>query len=171
MSRLASLSSNAIQAMTAPESGESLITLLTLTGGGLAETIYLSDGYTGRLSSTVNDIVYGVESRGRDYIFIPMQLTLPTEEPDGTPRFNITFNDVTRYLIPYFRQLTSSLKVKLELILSSTPDVVEAEFPDFSLSGFTYNADTISAELTVESLAQEPFPAHTMTPSYFPGLF
>jgi hypothetical protein len=74
-------------------------------------------------------------------------------------------------LIPHFRQLTSSLKVKLELILSSTPDTVEAEFPDFSLSGFTYNADTISAELTVESLAQEPFPAHTMTPSYFPGLF
>lgn len=171
MSRLASLSTAAIQAMLAPETGVSLITLLTLTGGGLSETLYLADSYTQRLSSTTDDVIYGVESRGRDYVFIPMQLTLPTEDPDGAPRFNIVFNDVTKLLIPHFRTLQSSLKVKLELVLSSTPDTVEAEFPDFSLSGFTYNADTISAELTVESLANEPFPAHTMTPSYFPGLF
>lgn len=175
MSRLSSLSANAIQAMLAPETGNTLITLLTLTGlkdeNGDPTTLYLADGYTKTLSTTTDDIIYGVTSRTRDYIFLPMQLTLPTEEPDGAPRFNITFNDVTRYLIPYMRRLESSLKVKLELVLNSTPDTVEAEFPDFSMSGFSYNADTISAELTVESLANEPFPAHTMTPSYFPGLF
>ena len=44
-------------------------------------------------------------------------------------------------------------------------------FPNFLVGGIQYNADSIIATLTVASLVNEPFPAHTFTPSYFPGLF
>jgi hypothetical protein len=39
------------------------------------------------------------------------------------------------------------------------------------MGAVNYNKDQITAELVVQSLAAEPFPAHTFTPSYFPGLF
>jgi hypothetical protein len=66
---------------------------------------------------------------------------------------------------------TTALNVSIELVLTRTPDVLEISFPGFLMSGITYNANSIVADLNVESLAIEPFPAHTFTPSYFPGLY
>jgi hypothetical protein len=61
--------------------------------------------------------------------------------------------------------------VDIELVLASSPDVVEVSFPGFLMSGISYNANQVTAELSVETLTLEPFPANTFTPSYFPGLF
>lgn len=173
MSRLASLSPAALRAMFSPDADDTLITLLTISGAGITTPIRIADGYTGRLAglTTDDEVIYGVPSRGNDYIFLPFSITLPTEEQASAPRCNITINDVTRYLIPTIRTISSSPTVTMELVLSSSPNTVEASFPGFKMAGISYNANTITAELTVESLAAEPFPAHTFTPSYFPGLF
>lgn len=170
MSRLASLSPEALKAMFSPDADSTLITLLTISGTGVT-TQRLADGYTQRISETADEVLYGVQSRGSNFIFLPFEITLPAEEQDGVPRIQVTFHDVTRQLIPIIRQINAALDVKIELVLSKTPDVVEVEFPGFLLSGTSYNQNTITAELTVESLVSEPFPAHTFTPSYFPGLF
>lgn len=169
MSRLASLSPAALRAMFSQESDDTLITLVTITSG--ATTIRLADNYTGRLSETADDIVYGVTSRGNQYIFLPLRISLPTEDQSSAPRVSITINDVTRYLTPIIRGIVGAPSVTLELVLASTPDTVEATFPGFLMSSITYNQDSVSAELSVESLTAEPFPAHTITPSYFPGIF
>lgn len=171
MSRLSTLSPAALKAMFSPDADDTLITLLTITGTGIATPIRLADGYTGRISETADDVVYGVTSRSNNYIFLPLTITLPTEEQAAAPRCNITINDVTRYLIPSIRSISTAPNVLLELVLSSSPDTVEASFPGFKMAGISYNANTITAELTVESLAVEPFPQHTFTPAYFPGLF
>lgn len=173
MSRLGSLSPAALQAMFSPDSSETLAVLITITGTGLATPIRLADNYTQRILSLTTDdeVVYGVVSRGQNYVFIPFQITLPTEETEAAPRCQITINDVTRYLIPVIRQATTALSVNIELVLTSTPDVLEASFGGFLMSGVSYNANTVTADLNVESLAIEPFPAHTFTPSYFPGLY
>ena len=171
MSRLTSLSPAALAAMFSTDSDSTLIALLTITGSGIAQPVRLADNYTKRLSATAEDVIYGVTSRSNDYMFLPFTLTLPTEESDAAPRCQITMQDVTRYLTPVIRELTSAPSVMIELVLSTSPDTVEASFPGFLMSSISYNANTISGELTVESLAVEPFPAHTFTPSYFPGLF
>lgn len=118
-----------------------------------------------------DNAVYGVVSSTVPYLFLPFNLTLPTEEQSAAPRCSITMNDVTKLILPAMREITTAPTVSIVLVLSATPSVVEATFPGFKMSGITYNANTISGELTVESLAVEPFPAHTFTPSYFPGLF
>lgn len=169
MSRLATLSPAALKALFSPEAEDDLIALLTIEGG--AETIRLANGYTTRLSETDEDILYGVMSRGDAYIFIPFGLTLPQEDPTSAPRCQITIQDVTRRLTPIIRTITTALDVTLELVLTATPDVVEVSFPGLLMAGVKYNANTISAELTVDSMATEPFPAGNFTPSYFPGLF
>lgn len=171
MSRLSTLSPAALRAMFAPESDDNLIVLLTITGEGVDTPIRLADGYTQRLSETADDILYGVRSRGLDFVFLPLSVTLPTEEQAAVPRCQVAIHDVTRIIMPAVRAISTAPKVTMELVLSSTPDAVEAEFANFLMSSISYTADSITAELTVESLAVEPFPAHTFTPNYFPGLF
>lgn len=171
MSRLGSLSANAIQAMFAQETSETLVCLLTITGEGITNPIRLADNYTGRLSETDDDVIYGLTSNGENYIFMPFNITLPTEEQSATPRCQLIINDVTRYLIPTIRTITSPPNVQIDLVLKSSLNQVEITFGGFILSNITYNANTITCDLTVESLAIEPFPSHTFTPSSFPGMF
>jgi hypothetical protein len=162
------MSPEALKAVFSPDSDSSLIVLLTLYG---EETIRLADGYTQRISENADEVMYGVVSRGQNYIFLPMNVTLPTEDQESVPRMRIEMHDVTRQLIPVVRTLGEAISVKMEIVLSKTPDVVEASFDGLLMAGVTYNANTITADLTVESLSTEPFPAHSFTPSYFPGLF
>ena len=170
MSRISSLSPAALKAMFSPESDDDLITLLTLSGSGMS-TQRVANGYTQRLSETADEVHYGVLSRGRQFTFIPFDISLPTEEVTAAPRCQITIHDVTYLLIPALRTITQAPSVTIELVLASSPDLVEVSFPGFLLGAIQYNAETITGELTVANLAQEPFPAHTFNPSYFPGLF
>jgi hypothetical protein len=174
MSRLTSLSADALQAVFSPDADKDLIILLTISSrdaSGTLSTTRLANNYLQRISETADDIVYGVVSRSQNYFFIPFNFTLPTEEETGAPRCKVSIFDVTRILIPLVRNIVGAPSVKIEVVLSSTPNTVEIDFGTFLLSGITYNADSISGDLMVESLAQEPFPAHNFTPSYFAGLF
>lgn len=170
MSRLDSLSPACLRAMLAPETDEDIITLLTFTGGGITTPVRIADSYTGRLSETADDVVYGLTSRGNQYIFLPFELTLPNDD-DSDPGCQLTMHDVTRSLMPTLRTLTGPPSVTIELVLASSPGTVEASFTGFQLGAVSYTDSTITGQLVVASLAHEPFPCHTFTPSYFPGLF
>jgi hypothetical protein len=171
MSRLSSLSAAAVSALLSQESNDTFITLLTITGTGISPAIRLADNYTQRISETSQEITYGVVSRSNNYLFLPFNLTLPIEDANQAPTCNLVINDVTRYLIATIRNISSPPSVTIELVLKSSPDTVEISLPSFLIGGISYNADSVSANLTLGSLAQEPFPAHTFTPAYFPGLF
>lgn len=205
MSRLASLSPAALKAMFTPESDDTLLTLATISGAGIAQPIRMADGYTHKfehlsatqmtvtdvetqagttftfattdavvkdaLAANQNEAFYGVMSNDRPYLFIPMQITLPTETATEAPACSLTIYDVTRQLTPIIRSINNAPSVEMSLVLSKTPGVVEASFPGFLLGAIKYDAESVSGALTVESYTAEPFPCHTMTPSYFPGMF
>ena len=176
MSRLSTLSAAAIRAMFSSETDENLIMLLTIYDPDAPSTpiFRLADGYVGRLENLTTDdeVVYGVASRGNDYVFLPMQVELPGEQDTGVGQCRISLQYVTREAIELVRvQLTQPTRVKIELVLSSTPDAVEASFPDFYITSATYNSDTVSFDLTMINLAREPFPCYNFIPTYFPGLF
>ena len=187
MSRLTSLSPAALKAMFSPESDDTLITLLTITympprpAPQVETSIRICDGYTKRISETARDVVYGVTNKGNDFIFLPINITLPSEEDASAPKCSITINDVTQYITPIIRQINSPPKVTMELALASTLDPEhanyapntnpEVSFTGFYITNFTYNAETVQAELSMINYASEPFPAYAFTPAYFPGLF
>ncbi len=174
MSRLTSMTPNALRAIFSPESDDDLITLLTIYNPVNESQVLarLADGYTQRLEEPDNsDIVYGVRSNSLDYIFLPMNITLPSEDEAQAPRCSITLYDVTRYLTPTIRNLTAPPRIKLELVMSKTPNVVEVSFSDFYITNFTYNAESITADLSMIDYEREPFPMHSFTPRYFPGMF
>lgn len=111
------------------------------------------------------------------YQFIPLQITLPDQQNSGAPRASISINDVTQEVLPYLRELQGPADVVLKIALHSNlerDDIVtpiEAIFTGLKLVSVTYNSDTISADLVMDGLENEPFPAHNFTPVNFPGLF
>lgn len=173
MSRLTTMSPEAIRAIFSPEADSDLLFLLTIYDPSNPSTVVarLSDGFTKRISETDTEVVYGVTSRSQDFVFLPMEISLPTEEEAQAPRCSIVLRDVTRYVIPIVRTIVGPPTVKMELVLSKTPDTVEASFAGFYISNFSYNADSVTADLSMIDYEREPFPMHAFTPAYFPGMF
>ena len=172
MSRLLSLSPEAIKQFYSPDADSDLIQLVTFFDeDGVTPVARIADNYTKRISENADEVIYGVTSRSVDYVFLPFELTLPSEEEANAPRCSIVMYDVTRLLIPIIRNIEKPLKVTIELVLSKTPDVVEISFEDFEVRNFTYNAERVSAELSMVSMDREPFPMYSYTPLYNPGLF
>lgn len=173
MSRLTTMSPEAIRAMFSPEADSDLLFLLTIYDPVNDSTVVtrICDGFTKRISETADDIIYGVTIRSQDFMFLPMEISLPTEQEAQAPRCSIVLRDVTKYVIPIVRTIVGPPKVKMELVLSKTPDVVEASFSGFYISSFTYNADSVTADLSMIDYEREPFPMHAFTPAYFPGMF
>jgi hypothetical protein len=173
MSRLTSMSPAAIKAVFSPDSDDDLITLLTIYNPlNESEVIArLADGFTQRISETDDEVLYGVVSNGFEYTFIPMQISLPSEDEAQAPRCSIVLNDVTRYITPIIRTITAPPRIKLELVLTKSPNVVEVSFSDFYINNFSYNAQSVTADLAMIDYEREPFPVHSFTPRYFPGMF
>ena len=175
MSRLDSLSPEAIKAMFSPDSDEYLICLVTLSNyDDTGNTIRLADGYTQRLTEYTTDeqVVYGTVSNGNSYIFVPINITLPSEEDNAFSRCSISINDVTKVVMP---MIQSDIKrpptVLMQLVLSSSPNTIEASFSGFYVNSITYSADTVQLEINMINYQTEPFPCFSFTPKYFPGLF
>lgn len=167
------MSPNALKAVFSPDSDDDLIILLTVYDPDNESNVIarLADGYTKRISENETEVIYGVTSNSLDYTFLPMQISLPSEDEAQAPRCSITMYDVTRYLTPIIRTISSPPRIKLELILSKSPDIIEVSFTDFYISNFTYNAETVVAQLSMIDYEREPFPSHSFTPQYFPGMF
>jgi len=184
VSRLTTMSLDAIRAVFSPEADSDLIFLLTvydpdydpLDPEHSSEVLVrLADNYTGRLSvdypETPEEVHYGVTSRGEEFLFLPMEISLPSEEEAQAPRCNLTMYDVTRQLIPIIRSINKPPKITMELVLSKSPDIVEASFTGFYINDITYNSSTVTANLSMIDYEREPFPMHAFTAVYFPGLF
>ena len=167
------MSPAALKAVFSPDSDDDLLILLTIYNPANESQVLfrLADGYTKRISETADEVMYGVTSNGNDYTFLPMQISLPSEDEAQAPRCSIIMYDVTRYLTPIIRTIDAPPRIKLELVLSKSHDIVEVSFSDFYISSFNYNSDSVTAELAMIDYEREPFPMHSFTPRYFPGMF
>lgn len=167
------MSAEAIKAVFSPESDADLIFLLTVYDplDDTTPILRLADGFTQRISETADEVIYGVVSNSQNFIFLPMEISLPSEEEAQAPRCSLVLQDVTRYATPIIRSIDASPRIKMELVLSKTPDVVEVSFTDFYITNFTYNANQVTADLSMIDMEREPFPVHSFSPKYFPGLF
>jgi ABC-type cobalt transport system substrate-binding protein len=164
------LSLNFREALFAPESGEVPIFLLTITHASLSEPIRLTTDPT-EVATTDPELTYKTESRGNDYLYVGVDVTVPNEEDRSPPASKLTISNVTRDLIPFARSVSTPPAVKIEAVLKSDPDTVELEFPQMDMINLTYNAAQLEFDLVIDSLTAEAYPAGTFSPSQFPALF
>jgi hypothetical protein len=163
------LSLNFREALFAQESGEVPIMLLTITHPEPAEPIYLSTDATERFST--DPLMYRTRSRGIDFLYAGIDVTLPDEQDKSPPASKLTIANVTRDLIPLARSVSTPPSVKIEAVLASDPDTVEMTWPAMDMSNLTYDASFLTFDLTMDALVTEPYPAGSFSPAYFPGLF
>lgn len=156
-------------AMMDEHTGAVVIALFTLTHPDQLDPLYVSSDPTTRISDV--PLVYATPSRGNDYLFVPITLALPDDIDERAPTARVIFDNASRDLIEAARSFDTPPKCKIELILSTSLDAVEVEYPEFDVMNIQYNANQITMELSIESLTDEPMPAGSFTPSGFGGLF
>jgi len=165
------LTTNAFkQAAYAQETDEVFVTLITLDSDELEEPIYICDDPFERRVELGEDI-YGIESNGNVFVFMPFDIWLPRDDKTGTVSAKISIQNTDRRIVEVARSVTKPVSVKIQCILASDPDTIEIEFNNFQLSNVKYDVMTVDGDLTLNYWGLEPFPSWCFTPANFPGLF
>ncbi len=153
------LSTAALAALFAQETGEALIVLLELSHPTLAEPIRAANNHE------------PITSNGVDYPAYPFEASLAGEEEDRSPTARIRIDNVDRSIVRAVREIVGEpLTARLSIVLASTPDQVEVGPLNFKIRQVDYDAQVVEGELLLEDVLNTPCPAHRFTPADFPGL-
>jgi hypothetical protein len=152
------LSAPALASQNAEATGQAWLTLITLSHATLSEPIRVVDN---------NE---HITSNGDLYAAWNFEITLPGEDPDNPANARLTIGNVDPEILRALRTINSPPQVTIQVVLSDTPDIVEAEFTGLVLRNANYDAGQISGDLVFEEILTEPV-ATSLTPADFPGLF
>ena len=153
------ISETALRAMLSQETAEVFLVCVTITHPAID---------TQRLVNNTEVVHRAVG----DYIPCPMKLVLPDQVDDQVPQVTIVIDNVDREVLRQIRLVDGVPQVRMEVILASSPDTVEAGPFDFALMSATYDVLSINAVLGYQDdVLNQQVPAQTYTPVNSPGLF
>jgi len=160
VSRIASLSSPARRSLHAQETGEVWLALLTISHPDIA------DGPIRVVDNTVD-----VVSRGDTYVAWPFDWTLPTDAEDVFPDVALTISNVDRRVTEAIDALETPPTMTFEVVLASSPDLVEMSLEDIELRSAKTTILTISGKAVFDPALNDNYPPDLITPATFPGVF
>jgi Domain of unknown function (DUF1833) len=111
-----------------------------------------------------------VVSRGQEFLASHFEIDLPGDG-DEAPRARITVANVDRRIGQAMQALVTPPTCLIELVLASTPDIVERAWAQFVLDEVTWDAFAVQGTLSRITYWDEPWPYIRVTPQRFPGLF
>jgi hypothetical protein len=153
------LSTVAVQAINAQETGEVFLILLTISSDEIVDTY--------RFVRNTEDIT----SNGYNYIAYGFDITLPDEDPDTLPTIQLVIDNVDRAIVDTLNSLIEPPTVTLSVVLASTPNVIEYGPLEMTLLGADYDSLTITGQLAYEDILNQSYPSGKYIPSDYPGLF
>lgn len=139
-------------------SGDPLLMLVTLSDPSFADI---------RLARNTVNIV----SRGQTYLAFPMEIRLPADDGERVRDVTIEFDNVSLELIDEIRTVTRPISVKIEMVLSSAPDIVQLAYEELKIRNISYNAQKLIASLFMDSFLNVSLGSETYAPQNYPGLF
>ena len=154
------LSGNAREATFKVSSDEIFLALLTISHPDLGVDDPL------RISSDTVDTI----SNGETFQSVPFEFILPGDKDGRVIATDIRVEGVTDLILPGLRAITSRPSLLIQVVLASTPDVVEVSFDNFFLRKADYDAIQITARFTQDSDKTTPFGLF-FTPSNFESVF
>ena len=99
------------------------------------------------------------------------ELPPPPDVPAEMPQVDLIIDAVDRSLIIAVRSIATPPTVTINVIMASTPDVIEVGPLVYEGVAVDYNATEVRIRLEVERILSEPWPANLFTPSNAPLLF
>ncbi len=163
------ISPGLLASLFSQETDDVPICLLTIEHEDLSAPIYLSNDPTTRVSD--DPLVYVTESRGKEYVFLPFDFTFPDDKADSPPRVQLSMDNIDRQMVAMLRSFSTPPTVRMEIIMASSPDLVEIALPGLQLVNAQMDETKIASDLVADPLINEPFPAGSFTPGAFPGIF
>lgn len=112
-----------------------------------------------------------VFSGGNWYVHFPFELDLPRESEDAPPTVTLRVCNVDRQIVQAVRTYAGEITVTVNLVMASSPDLVEAGPFEFTMREATYDALVVEGTLAFQDVLNEPYPADSFTPSRTPGIF
>lgn len=102
----------------------------------------------------------------------PFEITLPEETKENVPTVTMTVMNMDSNIVRQIKSIDGRIKVTMEIVLASTPDVLEAGPFELYALGAQYDMDSIQATLGYEEdILNTLFPSGRYTPSNSPGMF
>lgn len=150
-----------VEALNASSTSEAFLVLLEIS-----HSLFT----TQRVVNNTEDIT----SNGNVYTRFPFQMIAPPDSDEFRPRIQVVAFDAVGELVTDMRTIAGGRErasCTVTIIAASDPDTALAQWADFEVVGVEYNAEALRFELVVESFLSEPYPADTMNPANFPGLF
>ena len=158
---------NLKEAVHAPETDKVFITLITFSHPDLTDDIRVCDE---PLEDFGNE-VYGVTSRGEQYIFLDFEITLPDEDEEFIQFVKLRMDNTNRDIIASLRSVSTPPAAIVETVLHDDPETIEISIKRLKLKTAPYDASTITANLSTEHSDAEAFPKNRFSPSNFKGMF
>ena len=93
------------------------------------------------------------------------------DDGESTREVSIEFDNVSLTLIDELRTVTSPIDVKIDMILSSNPDDIQISLDELKMRNVTYNKQTVSARLYLDSFLNVELTSERYSPKLYPGLF
>lgn len=153
------LSTAALQSTQDVSSGEVWLVLLTISHASLGTPI--------RVVRNTVDIV----SNGETFTAYPFEISLPEDVDGQIPQVSLSISNVDKMLMDTLRSIITPLDVTVQVVLASSPDVIELSVTDFKLREVQYDATNINGTLLMEDVLNIRIPADIMNPGQYPGLF
>jgi hypothetical protein len=154
------VSATALQAMLAQATPEVFVPCLKIDHESFANPILLA---------------FNTEALARaagSYMPYAFQIDLPGQHEDSLPQVKVTVDNVDLQVNDAIRTLVGPPTVTMDVVLASSPDVVEIGPFEYSLQSATANADTIQGVLGFEDdIFSQQVPGQSYQPSNSAGLF
>lgn len=112
-----------------------------------------------------------VTSNGIIYQPYPFSMSLPLDTGDKIPSIQLVIDNVDQLLINAIRELEQAPNLRVQLVTSTFPDLVEKDLDFLRLRNVQYDAMTITGTLEVASIWSRRFPAEIVDPIRYPGLY
>jgi Domain of unknown function (DUF1833) len=112
-----------------------------------------------------------VSSRGEIFQPYPFTVVLPTDDDQKVPSVRLVIDNVDRAIVEAIRGQSTPPAVKLEVVTSTYPDIVERTIDFLYLRSVDYDALTITGTLEARGILNQRFPRESYTASLYPGIF
>jgi hypothetical protein len=154
-----SLSSTALQAMFAQETGQAYLVLITISHPNIALPLTLTSDSVPTVSNSVS------------FIPCPFVFSIPDDRDDQLPVANLFLDNIDLSIVTAIRSLgTVPATVLMQVVMASTPNTIEAQW-SMTMRNVQYDSSSVSADLRFDEILDEPFPGDLVTPATLPGVF
>lgn len=167
------MSPTAVAATLVQETSEREVCLLTITHPAWTEPVRLSTDATEFLRfADDGSPMYGTVSRGNTFEFVPISAVLPDSHDEQPPAGRVSIDNVSQAVAPYLRMVDDQMpRVTVEVVLASTPDIVDQVWPEMELTQATVDASRAEVTLGMDIGSNEAIPWMRFIPAFFPNLF